>query len=376
MTTHTGIHFSQDILAQDWPAQSWRAHYRTTRNWSLRHVALGFAAGLLLPLLLIALILLSVSALAAPITDTPNKPTVLAYQQVAAHPATRSPARPDHRPMRRPAVVGGEIAGSFDAAATALGVPDSILAQTYRVLTHAVDLQRDIQPGDTFRLGYETRSGDAADGAPAELLFVWLHMRDHTLAVYRHTTADGFTGYFDRDGRSAEGPLLKTPVEGSRVSSNFGMRRHPILGYERMHKGLDFAAPRGTPILAAGHGVVVQRQRNGGYGRYIRIDHGAGHATAYAHLSKYADGLDVGDTVRQGDVIGYVGSTGLATGPHLHYEVLRDDTQINPVAVALPPQRVLADAERADFRIARIKLLVVLKRAIADTPTETASAIN
>ena len=201
-------------------------------------------------------------------------------------------------------------------------------------------------------------------------------MRGRTLAVYRHTMADGFTGYFDRDGRSAESPLLKTPVKGARISSIFGMRHHPILGYERLHKGLDFAAPRGTPVLAASNGVIDKRQRNAGYGRYVRIDHGAGHATAYAHLNAYADGLNVGDPVRQGDVIGYVGSTGLATGPHLHYEVLHDTTPVDPATVALPPQRVLSGNDVADFRIARIKLLVALKRAAANEPTETASAVN
>src|SRR5690606_13914592 len=137
-------------------------------------------------------------------------------------------------------------------------------------------------------------------------------------------------GYFDRDGRSIENALLKTPVDGARVASVFGMRHHPILGYSRMHRGIDFAAPRGTPVFAAGDGVVARLGTNGGYGRYVRIDHGGGEATAYAHLGAYADGLAVGERVRQGQVVGYVGASGLATGPHLHYEVLIDDAQVDP----------------------------------------------
>src|SRR5690606_35713632 len=143
-------------------------------------------------------------------------------------------------------------------------------------------------------------------------------------------TEDGIVDFFDANGLSARRGLLRTPIDGARISSNFGMRRHPIKGYTRMHQGTDFAAPTGTPIYAAGDGVVEKAGRNGGYGNYIKIRDGNGYGTAYAHLSRFAKGLKAGSRVTQGDVIGYVGSTGASTGPHLHYEVHVNGKQVNP----------------------------------------------
>ena len=256
-------------------------------------------------------------------------------------------------------------------------MPEAILLQTYRVLGHALDLQRDIGHGDTFRLAYETFDNRLTEGLQqSNLLYVSLRLRERTLSIYRHTTPDGYVGYFDTEGRSAERPLLKTPVDDGRLSSRFGMRHHPILGYSRMHEGLDFSAPRGAPVLAAGNGIVVRRSRYGSFGRYIKILHGGSYATAYAHLSGYAKGLKPGDHLRQGAIIGYVGASGLATGPHLHYEVLRDDEPVDPVEVSLPPRRVLAGEELSHFRVARIKLLVIIKRARIASGTERAFAVN
>jgi murein DD-endopeptidase MepM/ murein hydrolase activator NlpD len=145
---------------------------------------------------------------------------------------------------------------------------------------------------------------------------------------------------------------MRTPIDGARMSSGFGMRRHPVLGYSRMHRGTDFAAPTGTPIYAAGNGTIDFIGNNRGYGRYVRIRHSGGLATAYAHMSRFAKGLERGSRVEQGEVIGYVGTTGLSTGPHLHYEVLQNGTQINPMAVDLPTGRNLEGSELAAFRAA------------------------
>jgi murein DD-endopeptidase MepM/ murein hydrolase activator NlpD len=142
---------------------------------------------------------------------------------------------------------------------------------------------------------------------------------------------------------------MRTPIDGARLSSHFGMRKHPILGYSRMHKGTDFAAPSGTPIYAAGNGKVVVAGRNGGYGNYIRIRHNSTYKTAYAHMKGFASGLGEGSRVRQGQIIGYVGSTGMSTGPHLHYEVLVNNEQINPLDVKLPSGEKLAGTELANF---------------------------
>ena len=170
---------------------------------------------------------------------------------------------------------------------------------------------------------------------------------------------DGEAEYFDRTGRSLRKFLLRTPVDGARLSSTFSMRKHPILGYSLMHKGVDFAAPSGTPIYAGGGGRVAVAGRNGGYGNYIRVRHSAEYSTAYAHLSRFAKGIKPGQRVRQGQVIGYVGSTGRATGPHLHYEVLRNDQQINPLKIKQSPATQLAgaDLERFQEEVARIDRL-------------------
>ena len=192
-----------------------------------------------------------------------------------------------------------------------------------------------------------------------DLLYAGLSLSGEILDAFRFEPEDGEVEYFDRTGRSLRKFLLRTPVDGARLSSTFGMRRHPILGYSRMHKGVDFAAPSGTPIYAAGSGRVVAAGRNGGYGNYIRVRHSGEYSTAYAHLSRFAKGIRPGQRVRQGQVIGYVGTTGRSTGPHLHYEVLRNDQQINPLEIKQPPTTQLAgaDLERFNEEVARIDRL-------------------
>ena len=239
------------------------------------------------------------------------------------------------RPVRKVlARARGTIDDSLYNAASGAEVPPSTLAAAIRLLSWDVDFQRDLQPGDRFEMLYErfVDDKDVAVGAD-EPLFVGLTLRDRTVAAYRFTGSDGRTAYYDDQGRALRKWLLKTPIDGARLSSSFGIRRHPILGYSRMHKGVDFAASTGTPIFAAGDGMVEVAGRNRGYGNYVRIRHNREYATAYGHLSRFARGLHAGERVRQGEVIGLVGATGLATGPHLHFEVLKDGTQINPMGV-------------------------------------------
>jgi murein DD-endopeptidase MepM/ murein hydrolase activator NlpD len=172
------------------------------------------------------------------------------------------------------------------------------------------------------------------------VLYAALIQGDTAKEIYRFEPEDGSADFYNAKGESVRKELLRTPLDVIRITSTFGMRKHPILGYSRMHKGVDFAATTGTPIFAAGDGTVAILGTQSGYGNYIRIKHSAQYATAYGHMSRFASGLRPGSKVRQGDVIGYVGSTGMATGPHLHYEVLVDGTQINPMSVKLAGRKL------------------------------------
>jgi murein DD-endopeptidase MepM/ murein hydrolase activator NlpD len=243
-------------------------------------------------------------------------------------------------------LAAGTISTNLYEAARIEGIPSTVILEAYRLLGHAVDFQRDIRAGDKFALGYEQfDDGDAGGTHPGELLFTSIGLSSGVVQFLRYTTRDGYTGFFDSDGRSADTALLKTPVDSGRLSSLFGKRDHPMLGFTRMHKGLDFSAPLGAIVVAAGDGIVSKRERNGGFGNYVQIEHSGDYATAYAHLSRYAAGLNAGDRVRQGETIGYVGATGLATGPNLHYEVLHNGSAVDPVTVNSPPQKVLAGEE-------------------------------
>jgi murein DD-endopeptidase MepM/ murein hydrolase activator NlpD len=239
------------------------------------------------------------------------------------------------RPLQRELVrVAAEISDSVYVSARSAGLPPEALGQMVKLLSWDVDFQRDVHPGDRFETVFERQVNEHGEAAGVGgLLFVGLDTRGREIEAYGFTTGDGQTSFFDRDGRALRKWLLKTPIDGARLSSQFGPRRHPVLGYNRMHKGIDFAAPPGTPILAAGDGVIDFAGRNQGYGKYIRLKHNGEHSTAYAHLSRFEPGVKRGRRVRQGEVIGYVGSSGLATGPHLHYEVLYRGEQVNPLGL-------------------------------------------
>jgi murein DD-endopeptidase MepM/ murein hydrolase activator NlpD len=250
----------------------------------------------------------------------------------------------------RPVGVQGRIESSLYVDATAAGVPDAVVLSLLQTWAYSVDFQRDLQPGDRFAVLFSqdhNADGSVARLGPVEM--ARLELTGKTLTMYRFESRDGTVDYYDRDGTSVRRLLLRTPVDGARLTSRFGARRHPILGYTRMHRGVDFGAARGTPIYAAGDGTVEIIGTQRGYGRYIRLRHSNRLSTAYAHMSRFAK-LAKGARVRQGEVIGYVGATGQATGPHLHYEVLVGGAQVNPLSVDLPTGNTLEGRDRAEFR--------------------------
>jgi murein DD-endopeptidase MepM/ murein hydrolase activator NlpD len=250
-----------------------------------------------------------------------------------------------------PRYATGTIDSSLFAAADEAGVPHAVLVDAIRTFSFDVDFQRDIQEGDSFQLVYDGFRDDSGRFVKSgDILFAELVLSGKPIRLYRFTPESGVTDYFNEKGQSVRKTLLRTPVDGARVSSTFGMRKHPVLGYSKMHKGIDFAAPPGTPIYAAGDGVVEKASRWGGYGNYVRIRHNSTYKSAYAHMQKFGKGIRAGTRVKQGQVIGYVGTTGRSTGPHLHYEVLVDDAQVNPRSIKLPAGEVLAGADLEAFR--------------------------
>ncbi len=226
----------------------------------------------------------------------------------------------------------GLIKSSLFESAAEAGVPYAVTAAMIRAFSYDVDFQRDIQAGDRFKVMYNTMIGDGGE-RPGDVMFAELILSGKSHAIYGVRRDDGAVDFFTRDGKSVKKDLLRTPVDGAKLTSGFGMRMHPILGYTRMHKGVDFGAPTGTPIYAAGDGVIEQSGWAGGYGRFVMIKHDAHTETAYGHMSRIATAATMGARVHQGQVIGYVGMTGDATGPHLHYEVRKNGAQVNPISI-------------------------------------------
>ena len=270
------------------------------------------------------------------------------------------------RPLDSTLVRGaGRIDDSLFVSARRAGVPARIIMDVIHVFSWDVDFQREIRRGDRFEILFERFRDD--DGRPVkdgDILFASLSLSGADLRLYRFVADGGGADYYDPRGRSARKALMKTPVDGARLSSRYGKRRHPILGYTTMHRGVDFAAPRGTPVMAAGDGVVERASRYGAYGNYVRIRHNGTYKTVYAHLKSYARGVRSGKRVRQGQTIGYVGSTGRSTGPHLHYEVHRNGKQMNPLRLKLPTGKKLKGRDLARFLDHKAGLDV----ALAETP--------
>ncbi|GLQ21101.1 M23 family metallopeptidase [Algimonas porphyrae] len=253
--------------------------------------------------------------------------------------------------------VKASIANSLYVDATRLGAPDKVVAQFASIYEYSVDFQRDIQPGDEFELFFEVARDHKGDVVKAgDLLFTSFSPRGRTMDYWLFEDDNGFENYYDALGKTAKRKLRATPINGARLSSSFGSRKHPILGYRKMHSGVDFAAPRGTPILAAGSGVVERANRYGSFGNYIRIRHTDGYKTAYAHLQGFARGVKAGARVRQDQVIGYVGTTGRSTGPHLHYEVIHNGKKINPRKLSQLSGKPLSSDRMPEFESRRSEI--------------------
>jgi murein DD-endopeptidase MepM/ murein hydrolase activator NlpD len=260
------------------------------------------------------------------------------------------------------------------------GIPARVVVQMIHMFSYEVDFQRDIRSGDSFEVYYNYYY--TPEGKPAkegEIAYAAMHLPGRTVALYRYQPRSEDTAdFFDAHGQSAKSMLMKTPVDGARISSGFGMRFHPVLGYSRMHKGIDFAVPSGTPVMAAGAGTIQRKLWENGYGNFIVLNHGNGYSTAYGHLSRFAAGVHPGSHVRQGQVIAYSGATGLATGPHLHYEIRINDIQVNPATVKVARGRILFGNDLRDFQIARLHTdsqiaALPLEGKLADSATDLRS---
>jgi len=231
------------------------------------------------------------------------------------------------------------------------GLPEDILIKVIRLFSFDLDFQRDIKKNTIVSISYDYNQFKENDKIDyIDINYALISINGKKLEYFKFLTDDGYVDYFNREGKNVKKSLLKTPLDGARISSSYGMRKHPISGYNKMHKGVDFAAPIGTPIYAGGNGVVEYVGNNGGYGKYIRIRHNNEYKTAYAHLSGYKKGILKGVRVNQGEIIGYVGSTGNSTGPHLHYEIIFQNKQINPLKLKLPSGKVLAGNELERFK--------------------------
>lgn len=270
---------------------------------------------------------------------------------------------------RREAVAYGTIESSLFAAGTQAGLSNHITAQLARIFGWDIDFAMDLRRGDEFRLVHEVLYRDGTRVRDGRILAAEFTNRGRTYRAIRYTTPDGETDYYAPDGSSMRRAFLRAPLEYSRITSGFGPRQHPKLHTIRNHNGVDYAAPTGTPIRATGDGRIVRRGPWGGYGHTIVIQHGERYRTLYAHLSRYRSGQGVGTRVRQGDVIGYVGASGLATGPHLHYEFLVDGHHRDPQRVELPSGDPVPEEFRDHFRERirpRVAQLDTLNRVYAD----------
>ena len=252
------------------------------------------------------------------------------------------------------------ITNSLYQTALGLEIMPNIIIEFARLYGFQVDFQRDVWKNDSFQIIYEeflNEDGDIID--TGNIIFANLNLQNKDLRLYRYEYKKNKIDYFDENGKSMRKTLMKTPINGARLSSSFGKRKHPILGFTKMHTGTDFAAPKGTPILASGDGLVVRAQWCGGGGNCVKIKHNRVYQTVYAHMSKFGRGIKKGARVKQGQIIGYVGSTGLSTGPHLHYEVIENGKKINSQKLKLPSGKILKGDERKKFEVNKIKINVL-----------------
>lgn len=247
--------------------------------------------------------------------------------------------------------IGGHINSSLYQTAIDSGLPPGLIDDMITAYSYDVDFQREIKEGNSIDVLYErleTENGSVAGFG--NIMYAKLDLTDRELKIYRYVDHSGHADFYNERGESIRKALLRTPINGARITSGFGMRNHPILGYSKMHRGVDFAAVTGTPIYASGDGTVAEAGKKGGYGNYIRIKHNDKYASAYGHLSRFAAGMTPGHKVKQGEIIGYVGATGMATGPHLHYEILVNNEQVNPANVKFKTGNILQGKELLAFK--------------------------
>ena len=247
-----------------------------------------------------------------------------------------------------------------------IGISPNIIIEFARLYGFQIDFQRDIWKNDSFQIIYEefvNEKNQIVD--TGEIIFANLNLQNKDYQLYKHEYDKNKIDYFDENGKSVKKTLMKTPINGARLSSSFGKRKHPILGYTRMHTGTDFAAPTGTPIMASGDGKITKAGWCGGGGNCVKIKHNKTYQTIYAHMSKFGRGIKRGARVKQGQIIGYVGSTGLSTGPHLHYEVIENGRKINSQKLKLPSGKILKGDERKKFEVDKIKIDVLKSNLIA-----------
>ena len=265
---------------------------------------------------------------------------------------------------KKEVVVKNTIDNNLYSAATGVGIEPNIIIEFARIYGFEIDFQRDIRKGDTFEIFYE-KFLDDNDVVRDTGKIIYAHMNVNNREINLYNFNDGNElGYYDINGKSIVKSLMKTPINGARLSSSFGMRKHPILGFNKMHRGTDFAAPKGTPIMASGSGTVTRARWCGGGGNCVKIRHNSTYETIYAHMSKFASGIKEGRKVRQGQIIGYVGSTGMSTGPHLHYEVVVNGKKVNSQKLKLPSGKILKGGDRKLFETKKIKLDVLKSEKI------------
>ena len=258
-----------------------------------------------------------------------------------------------------------KITSSLYSSAIDIGIQPNIIIDFARIYGFQVDFQRDIWKDDSFQLVYETfLDGNGKILETGNIIYANLILqgRENSLYIFKNKKDHD---YFDQFGKSIRKSLMKTPINGARLSSSFGIRKHPILGFNKMHKGTDFAAPMGTPIMASGDGKIIRARWCGGGGNCVKIKHNSTYSTLYAHMSKFGRGIKEGVRVKQGQIIGYVGSTGMSTGPHLHYEVIENGRKVNSQKLKLPSGKILKGKARVLFEIEKIKIDVLKSELIA-----------
>ena len=257
---------------------------------------------------------------------------------------------------KKEVVIKNTINSNLYSAATDAGIEPNIIIEFARIYGFEVDFQRDIRKGDTFEIYYEKFLDDNnVVRDTGKIIYAHMNVNNREINLYNFNDKNEI-GYYDISGKSIVKSLMKTPINGARLSSSFGMRKHPILGFNKMHRGTDFAALTGTPIMASGSGTVTRARWCGGGGNCVKIRHNSTYETIYAHMSKFARGIKEGKKVKQGQIIGYVGSTGMSTGPHLHYEVVVNGKKVNSQKLRLPSGKILKNEAREKFELERIKI--------------------